>query len=136
MRRYQEFGYDGDLFGGDFRAFRDPHAFSEGRKPGWVIFPYIDDTISVLQACGSHGNPQIWMHWLVTQDQGVNPDPGCPALHVPRSFSLVGGLNFSGIWSLLTGGIPIVMGGAFTGQYSRPLLTISDYPPWLLEISA
>ncbi len=137
MRRWFEFGNDTGLITGKWsldsnRPKGGPRPHEIGDYPAaFVSLPFKADLFSALTAISS-SNPLTCLY-LLQQDQGVDPDPGCPAEHIPRQFSansVSTGQFFANPALQPWGGYAIFNeNGTFTGTFSAPILTGPYFEP-------
>lgn len=140
MRRSFEFGLDGTIFDGVWYKQSNRTNFRGGGPSSdfpamFVWMPYKDLLFSNLVAMMSAKD--ITCMYLYQNDQGVDPDPGCPAQHVPRAYDslyIAGAQFFGNPSTLIWSGQPIFNeNSTFTGNHSDALLNAytipEEFPP-------
>ena len=137
MRRYFEFGIDGNPITGTWyeqsNRFNFPGNLEASGQfpPCFVEMPYKEALFEVLTALSSARD--LNAIWLIQRDQGVDPDPGCQAQHIPRAYdslSIAAFQFFANPCFMPWSGYPIFNeDSGFTGNFSGPLLQSYSEPP-------
>jgi hypothetical protein len=132
-----EFGLQGSIFGGTWsldsnthKSGPRPHDVGEF-PPQFVSMPHKQEMFEFLSALSTTANMRaIWVRQL---DQGVDPDPACPAQHIPRAYDF----GVVAIPPLINTPIVLMLAGCpifnendqFTGSFGPQLFTFNQEPP-------
>jgi hypothetical protein len=138
MRRWFELGNGGTDFAGPWSLNSDRTGRRDQRgayPPRFVSMPFKETLFEWLSAAATSQvvAGTVAAIYVIQQDQGVDPDPACPAQHIPRAFSMnvVATPPFvaNPILQTLFGPPTWTESGTWTGNYGPSLLTFNSEPP-------